>query len=70
VHFPDLQTQARVDVAQDTLVGSILRNLGLAGDADSARLEVTVTAGRVIAYASVNDNRTGDGTCIEATKGQ
>jgi hypothetical protein len=53
-----------------TQIGSILRNLGLTGDVDSARLEVTVTAGRVIAYASVNDNRTGDGTYIEATKGQ
>jgi PKD repeat protein len=53
-----------------TQIGSIFRNLGLAGDVDSARLEVTVTAGRVIAYASVNDNRTGDGTYIEATKGQ
>jgi hypothetical protein len=57
-----------VAAGKNMQIGSVLRNLGIAGNVDSAGLEVKIIAGRVLVYASVNDNYTGDGTYVEAAR--
>jgi hypothetical protein len=55
---------------QNTQVGGVFRDMGITGSIDVAGLEVMVTAGRALVYASLTDNRTGDGTFIEAIRGE
>jgi hypothetical protein len=57
-----------VAAGQNMQVGRVLENMGVALPIDGFRLEVTVLEGTVFVYASVNDNRTGDGTFVEATR--
>lgn len=53
---------------QNMQVGRVFADMGVALPLRAAGLEVTVLEGRLFVYASVNDNRTGDGTFIEAAR--
>jgi PKD repeat protein len=53
---------------QNIQIGRVFADMGIATPLEAAGLEVTVIEGRAFVYASVNDNRTGDGTFIEARR--
>ncbi len=57
-----------VAAGQNVQIGRVFADMGVALPLDAAGLEVTVTQGLAFIYASVNDNRTGDGTFIEARR--
>lgn len=57
-----------VAAGQNMQVGRILADMGVPLPIDAAGLEVRVLEGRLFAYASINDNRTGDGTFVEASR--
>jgi PKD repeat protein len=55
---------------QNMQIGAVFRDMGITTAVDGAGLEITVIDGRALIYASLNDNRSGDGTFIEATRGE
>lgn len=57
-----------VAAGKNMQVGSVLADMGVALPVDVAGLEVRVLQGRLFIYASINDNRTGDGTLVEASR--
>lgn len=57
-----------VAAGQSMQIERVFVDMGVALPVDAAGLELTVMEGTVFLFASVNDNRTGDGTLIEATR--
>lgn len=57
-----------VAAGQNMQVGRVFADMGITEPLDAAGLEVLVTGGRLFVYASVNDNRTGDGSFVEAQR--
>lgn len=57
-----------VAAGQNAQIGRVFADMGAPLPLDAAGLEVTVIEGRAFIYASVNDNRTNDGTFIEAQR--
>lgn len=57
-----------VAAGHNVQIGRVFADLGVPLPLDAAGLEVTVLEGQAFVYASINDNRTGDGTFVEATR--
>jgi PKD repeat protein len=57
-----------VAAGQNAQIGRVFADMGVALPLEAGGLEVMVTQGRAFIYASVNDNRTGDGTFVEARR--
>lgn len=57
-----------VAAGRNVQIGRVFADLGVPLPLDAAGLEVTVVEGQAFVYASINDNRTGDGTFVEARR--